>query len=81
MYHNCSRNPPTTPVTYAMRIDILSHSPAEPAPLVTLASPCRDRFVQPFAPDSPWNMAIGDQAAYVPGNIFVPPKAPPIAFL
>jgi hypothetical protein len=39
---------------------------------------CRDRFHQPFAADSPWNMAIGDEAVYMPGDIFA--KAAPIAF-
>lgn len=56
--------------------------PANPAagPAARQARACRDRFAQPFAPDSPWNMAVGDEAVYVPGNIFVPPKAAPIAF-
>jgi hypothetical protein len=56
--------------------------PANPAagPAARQARACRDRFAQPFAPDSPWNMAIGDEAVYVPGNIFAPPKAAPIAF-
>ena len=41
---------------------------------------CRDPFQQPFAANSPWNMAIGDEATYVPADLFIPPKAEPDAF-
>lgn len=45
-----------------------------------LPLPCRDPFKQPFAADSPWNMAIGDAAVYVAAGLFSPPKAEPDSF-
>jgi hypothetical protein len=43
-------------------------------------SSCRDPFRQPFAADSPWNMAVGAGAVYVAAGLFTPPKAEPDSF-
>lgn len=66
-------------VPLALSVPALALLPLLTRGVGTIAS-CRDRHRQPFAADSPWNMAIGDRAEYAPGNIFAPPKAAPIAF-
>jgi len=41
-----------------------------PVTSTTTDPSCRDRFIWPFSNTSIWNTAIGDQAIYVPANIF-----------
>ena len=38
----------------------------------TKPTPCRDRFLEPFASTSIWNTAIGSKATYVPARLFLP---------
>ena len=46
-------------------LGLASAAAAAPAPAA-----CRDRFLQPFAPNSIWNTAIGGGAVYSPASIY-----------
>jgi hypothetical protein len=69
-----SATPPTlTPTATATATATASATPTAtpvaPAPAPTTAGTGRDRFIHPFASDSPWNHPIGGNAVYVPAGI------------
>jgi hypothetical protein len=53
---------------------------ASRAPSTDDEGDCRDRLLQPFSSASPWNTAIGSNAAYAHAGLFLPPHMEPESF-